>query len=51
MVKEYNKDKLSGNKLFKLFLVILLFITITSFILINLFITEIIKYFSTKTYS
>lgn len=48
MVKEYDKDKLSGNRLLKLFLALLLCITFISFILINVYIENIISYFSNE---
>ena len=48
MAKEYSKNKRSGNKLLKLILFILLFITSLSFIFINIFIIDIVKYFSNE---
>ena len=48
MTKEYYKSKKRGNKLLKYFLFLFLSITIVSFIFLNIYIKEIISYFTNE---
>ena len=48
MAKEYNKGKNLGNKYLKLVLIVLFSIALISFIIINLYINQIISYFSNE---
>lgn len=48
MAKEYSRNKKGANKLLKLILITLLFLTIIAFIIINLFMNQIVSYFSNE---
>ncbi|KGF91955.1 MULTISPECIES: lipopolysaccharide biosynthesis protein [Prochlorococcus] len=48
MTKEYYKSKNKGNKILKYFLYLFLSITIVSFIFLNLYIKEVVSYFTNE---
>ncbi len=48
MTKEYYKSKHKGNKLLKYFLYLFLSITIVSFIFLNVYIKEVVSYFTNE---
>ena len=48
MSKEYNKGKINGNKLLKYFLFIFLTISIFGFLILNIYIYEVVSYFTNE---
>ena len=48
MSKEYSKNKKSANNLLKVILYILLFLTGLAFLVVNIFMFEIVSYFSNE---
>ena len=48
MTKEYHQNKNKGNKLLKYFLVLFLSITIVSFLFLNIYIKEVVSYFTNE---